>query len=366
MNKYVKILFLALLTFPRIVYGGTDDFSDEDLPYEMTGFIRQLFDWQRPTSITGEQTTLFTSESNLRLGFEYKNEENFYEAKGSADFNVRYSPQAPSRSYKIIWNSEIRNRLMPLEAGQKQGKTNATQTVHRLSIARKTPKVHIVLGRQAISWGQGRLINPLDLITPAGPFILDTEDLPGADAVNLTYFNNPKDSVQIVLIPYRRENQRDPNRLNIRDLNLLMRYQFTVDNTETTLMGGRHFHSWVIGGEIVITKWDANIRMAYLGRYEEEIISAISMMSNPTPRLSHQVVFGMSYAFLRGKLRTNIEFFYNSAFFDDNLTFPTMMALNGFITADMTAPLPEDNSFFQYNGQNCFSKSISYSGFSGT
>ena len=47
---------------------------------------------------------------------------------------------------------------------------------------------NIIIGRQRISWGTGRIWNPTDLFNPINPANFSKIEKDGADAVSLTYF----------------------------------------------------------------------------------------------------------------------------------------------------------------------------------
>ena len=59
-------------------------------------------------------------------------------------------------------------------------------TLDRLSLTWQTPHFGVVVGRQALSWGTGRLWNPTDLLSPFAPTDVDREVRRGFDAVRLT------------------------------------------------------------------------------------------------------------------------------------------------------------------------------------
>ena len=337
---------LLIVASPILAKESGGGFDDLDSPLTFPGFVRQLFDVQKAPSLLGPAKTTSSSASRARAAAVYKEEQSGFEAHGSANFDLIYSSDIDA------WNADIRNRFLPTGWSQEHGRFLLKEDVHRLFIASRGTKWHFVLGRQAISWGQGRLINPLDLITPRGPFLADEEDVPGADAMSVSYFPNARESFQIVCVPYHR-NDSSMRAVNSRDANLLLRRQFSRGSLEATLLGGRHFHSWAAGGEIVLTKWDASFRAAYLGRREEKPHNPLSSrVLESLPAAAHQFVFGASYAFWKGTLRANAEIFFNSAASGDNPTGPLFAALEGMAAAGGAPPaLPNDDIFFRTNGR---------------
>ena len=55
----------------------------------------------------------------------------------------------------------------------------------RLFVKTGVPGLDVTIGRQPISFGQGRFFTPLDLVNPFTPAVIDTEYKPGVDGVRL-------------------------------------------------------------------------------------------------------------------------------------------------------------------------------------
>ena len=65
------------------------------------------------------------------------------------------------------------------ERHQLRGRTD------RLSLTFRAPSLDITLGRQAISFGTGRIFTPFDLVAPFSPAVLDSQYKPGIDALRV-------------------------------------------------------------------------------------------------------------------------------------------------------------------------------------
>lgn len=59
----------------------------------------------------------------------------------------------------------------------------------------------IVLGRQRVSWGTGRIWNPTDLFNPINPASFEKIEKDGADAISLKIYLGPFSDIQMVLQP---------------------------------------------------------------------------------------------------------------------------------------------------------------------
>ena len=100
------------------------------------------------------------------------------------------------------------------------------------------------IGRQAITWGNGLIFNPMDLFNPFPPADIQRDYKVGDDMV-LAQVTFP-DSVDLQLLYVVR---RDPNTNNLEaDQNSLAGLvHFAVATTEFDVMGTRHFDDYVVG-----------------------------------------------------------------------------------------------------------------------
>ena len=330
------------------------DFEEEDDPWLLGGFVRQLADIRRSEGLVGSlsgggESAVLTGATRLRLGAEYKGEIFFFES--ALDLEGIYARGTDSLSFQTQWGQRTRHRVLGLESVESRGETLRRAQAHRLNVAWKTSHLHVTIGRQAIGWGQSRFLNPLDLLTPRGPDLIDSEDLPGADAFNVRYFFNESDSLQAVFVPDAGPDAHQ-GAYRARDQNGLLRYQATIGTLDLVFLGGRHFHSRVLGTEFVLAYADASFRLAYLGRRQDEPGSWTQrLLFADFKQNTYQVVLGAGYAFFRGKLRTSAELFYNSNPYG-NATLPGLLLLYGGLTgADVIAPDRNDLVYYRLTGR---------------
>ncbi|KAA0224420.1 hypothetical protein EDS67_23535 [candidate division KSB1 bacterium] len=84
-------------------------------------------------------------------------------------------------SYRAFdWNA----RLYPGE-DEIPGSFGIFHNLDRAAVEIKTSPADLIIGRQAIAWGSGRVINPTDVIAPFAFQELDTEERIGVDAVRV-------------------------------------------------------------------------------------------------------------------------------------------------------------------------------------
>jgi hypothetical protein len=187
----------------------------------------------------------------------------------------------------------------------------------------------------------------MNLVSPVSIFLMDIEDIPGQDLVNIHYYVNLYDSVQFVAVPYTRNDSRHLSKLSSLDTNALLRYKGTFGNADVVLVGGQHFHSAVWGFESTVTMWDAAFRIAYLGRQEDldKVSDSISR------KVSHQGILGVSYAFFKGKVSTAAEIFFNSAYHSGDEDIQNERQTESMVAAGFQEPIENDEAFFRTSGR---------------
>lgn len=72
--------------------------------------------------------------------------------------------------------------------------------VDRLSVAYRQSSWSIQIGRQAVSWGNGLVFQPLDLFSPFAPTTIDREFKPGVDSVLFESLIGNSNELQLLLI----------------------------------------------------------------------------------------------------------------------------------------------------------------------
>lgn len=108
----------------------------------------------------------------------------------------------------------------------------------RLSVQVSVPAADIVLGRQAISWGVGRLWTPSDLFVAFSPVEIDREFKPGVDAARLKVPLGTFSQLEMIYAAFDE---------NFRSHAVGVRAQRTIGNFDTGLMLGKFFRDFVTG-----------------------------------------------------------------------------------------------------------------------
>jgi hypothetical protein len=84
---------------------------------------------------------------------------------------------------------------------QSNANTTVTNTIDRLSVAYASPHVVLKIGRQAITWGNGLVFHPTDIVAPFSPGAIDTSYKPGADMIYAQYLFDSGADLQLIAVP---------------------------------------------------------------------------------------------------------------------------------------------------------------------
>jgi len=87
--------------------------------------------------------------------------------------------------------------------GSGDGKTVLYHRLDRASVAYTTADTVFRFGRQAVSWGNGLVFQPMDIFNPFSPAAVDKEYKTGDDMLYIQYLLASGDDIQSVLIPRR-------------------------------------------------------------------------------------------------------------------------------------------------------------------
>ncbi len=126
--------------------------------------------------------------------------------------------------------------------------------IDRFFIAWEWNAGRLVVGRQRISWGSGRIWNPTDLFNPLAPTAFDRIEKDGADAINLQWYVGDFSDIQLVWNATRRHAEG----------NSALRFRTHWGTTDLAVMGGRFDRRWVVGGDVTTIVGQAALRGEWL------------------------------------------------------------------------------------------------------
>jgi hypothetical protein len=136
------------------------------------------------------------------------------------------------------------------------------------------------IGRQAVTWGNGLLFNPMDLFNPFAPTDIERDYKIGDDIVNVEIPVKKLGDVQILYVA-----RRDPADGEVKwsETSLAAKLHFAKGITEFDLMSAKHYEDVVVGagavGYIGDAAWRANATWTFLDD-EEGLDGYLSFVAN--------------------------------------------------------------------------------------
>ena len=109
-------------------------------------------------------------------------------------------------------------------------------------------------GRQALTWGNGLIFNPMDLLNPFSPADVIRDYKVGADMALFQTFGETVTDFQTVWVPRRNP---DTDRVSSEASSFAAKARFSARELDWDLMAGRHFDETVIGAGITGYAGDA-------------------------------------------------------------------------------------------------------------
>jgi hypothetical protein len=188
-----------------------------------------------------------------------------------------------------------------------------THRLDRLYLGYSSNKTVIKIGRQAVSWGNGLIYNPVDFFNPFDPTAIDTEYKTGDDMLYAQYLLDSGDDLQAVWVGRRDED--DEVRADVSSIAL--KYHRFSEAREFDFLAAEHYDATVValGGSIDIADaiWRSDIMLTDTG--DERFTS---------------FVLNWSYSWIAWDKNTSVavEYFRNGFGIDDGDYAPAALASN--------------------------------------
>ncbi|TNF90045.1 MAG: hypothetical protein EP300_04070 [Gammaproteobacteria bacterium] len=187
---------------------------------------------------------------------------------------------------------------------------------HRLDrfyLSHTTDKTVLNFGRQAISWGNGLIYNPVDFFNPFDPAAIDTEYKTGDDMLYTQYLFDSGDDLQAVWVA-RRDEKRD---VKTDVSSLAFKYHGFADDAEFDLLLAEHYDDAIValGGSIDIAEaiWRGDI-----------------LITDTADDSYTSAVLNWSYSWIAWSknLNASLEYYHNGFGIDDGDYGPAALADN--------------------------------------
>ncbi len=145
------------------------------------------------------------------------------------------------------WEEEIHAFGFSRGTGHRQWVTR----IYRGFVRWEPEPFEVTVGRQRIAWGVGRIWNPTDRLSFVPPLAIESDQAPGADAIDLRYRLSGMSYVQAV---YAAGTSSDEARY-------ALRYQGVVRDVDVSVMAGVFDRARVVGFDLAANLLDAAIRL---------------------------------------------------------------------------------------------------------
>ena len=178
------------------------------------------------------------------------------------------------------------------------------QRLDRLYFALLGDQGSLRVGRQAITWGDGFVFNPMDLFNPFPPTAIDRDYKVGDDMINAQYSLNQFGDLQTLYVARRNP---DNDEVEFDQASLAGKLHFALGTNEFDAMVSKHFDDHVIGagsrGYLGDTAWRLDATWTFL----EDGDDYLSLIAN----------MDYSWVWFKKNFYGFIEYYYNGLGQDD-------------------------------------------------
>ena len=206
---------------------------------------------------------------------------------------------------QVARNRQLINLKWEISSGNKY---QVNHYIDRLYLRKGFDWGNVIIGRQRISWGTGRIWNPTDLFNPINPANFSKIEKDGADAVSLTYYIGNFTDLNIVYNPQD----------EFKENNAAFRFRTNFETYDLSVIGGYFDRRYIAGFDFAGNLWVAGIRGEGI----------ISMDKNDLSKNYSKFVFGIDNQFT-SKLYVLAEYQYNGMGVTDKYSYDLQGLANG-------------------------------------
>jgi hypothetical protein len=159
-----------------------------------------------------------------------------------------------------------------------EGRSAILQRLDRAAVGYSGEKAVVRFGRQALTWGNGMIYTPMDILNPFDPAAVDKEYKIGDDMLYGQYLRDNGDDLQGVAV-FRRN--LETGRVDGDWGSFALKYHGLAGDTEFDLLAARHFAdpllatggSWSLGGAV----WRGDAIVTFTD--DETVLTAVTSLS---------------------------------------------------------------------------------------
>lgn len=126
-------------------------------------------------------------------------------------------------------------------------RTAAESRLDRLAVGHTTARAAARFGRQAVSWGNGLVFQPLDFINPFSPFVIDKEYKSGIDMLFAQWIPSDRGDVQGIVVPRRDVMTHD---LESSESTFAAKYRQRFASFSLELLAAQHYDEPLLGASL--------------------------------------------------------------------------------------------------------------------
>ncbi|OGI44890.1 MAG: hypothetical protein A2150_03225 [Candidatus Muproteobacteria bacterium RBG_16_64_11] len=129
-----------------------------------------------------------------------------------------------------------------------RNRTVAVQRLDRLALGYRTDRQVVRVGRQAVSWGNGLVFQPLDFVNPFSPLAIDKDYKTGDDMLYGQWLLAGQNDLQAIILP-----RRDPvtGGIESRQSSYAAKSRTRLGVLDLDLLAARHYDETLVGAGLV-------------------------------------------------------------------------------------------------------------------
>ena len=226
--------------------------------------------------------------------------------QASKFFSEKYSGSFVSQIFQDNFDSDDA-RLMDLSSKITQGNDYfLSHRIDRLNLGLDGDFGRMIIGRQAVTWGNGLLFNPMDIFNPFSPYDTERDYKKGDDMACFETFFKRGDDLQLIYVP-----RRDLQEGNIKfsESSAGVKYHLLLDDMEFDFMAARHYDDDLVGIGYVGTVGDTILR--------SDLIYTFAGEDTKDDFFSFIVNIDYSWVWFKKNFYGFIEYYYSGVGVDD-------------------------------------------------
>jgi hypothetical protein len=360
---------------PSVGRGGGDSLLEESRGprFKFKGLAKNLYVFHRTDNYLGEDPliqgvkNLSSDLTRLRLSPEFLYGD-ILTVRADYDNELIWSNYGRSVDFKNYWRPRQYNDFFHLTWEPYRGRDLYYRTkIHRAYVKLSVDYFTATIGRQQIRYGSGKLWNPLDILNPVSPTLVEgADEQKGTDAVNLEFFPNDKTEISAVFSPKRSNDTI--GHFNMRDCDYIVRAKTSISDADVAVLGGYVTRRWVAGFDVAAILFEGMLRASMIveqagGPYAKAgdpryLWRFLIPGSNRKEPVYFQANAGYEYTFKNG-VYFLAEYFYNQKGLNYNRDRKTAYIVAGFNAMDQKTYLQLANQFPTVN-QHYLGLSLGY------